>query len=78
METKKDQEQASNNKEVLENNATAVNKQKEKNANEKVAEAHEQADADIADDRDLIIESPNSDLDEGELARLGEDPIGIL
>ena len=35
--------------------------------------AHAEADQDIAADADLSIHSPNDDLDEGELARLGED-----
>jgi hypothetical protein len=42
-------------------------------ANEKVIEAHEQADKDIQHDADLSVHSPNDDLDEGETARLGED-----
>lgn len=40
--------------------------------------AHQQADADIADDPDLSIHSPNDDLDEGETARLGEDKTDII
>ena len=55
------------------NNATAVNNLKEKQLNEKVAEAHEQADADISKDPDLAEGTDKDDLDEGELARLGED-----
>ncbi len=38
-----------------------------------VREAHDMADHDIAEDADLSIHSPNDDLDEGELARLGGD-----
>lgn len=35
--------------------------------------AHNQADKDISKDADLSIQSPNDDLDEGELAGLGND-----
>lgn len=35
--------------------------------------AHNQAEDDIAKDADLSVHSRNDDLDEGELARLGED-----
>lgn len=35
--------------------------------------AHSQADKDISQDADLSIHSPNDDLDEGELANLGDD-----
>jgi hypothetical protein len=45
---------------------------------EHVKEAREQADADIANDADLSIHSPNDDLDEGESARLGEDVTDII
>ena len=38
-----------------------------------IREAHDMADHDIAEDADLSIHSPNDDLDEGELARLGGD-----
>ena len=38
-----------------------------------VKEAHNVAEHDIAEDADLSIHSPNDDLDEGELARLGGD-----
>jgi hypothetical protein len=41
-----------------------------------VKNAHQQADKDMARDPDNI-HSPNDDLDEGELARLGENPEGI-
>jgi hypothetical protein len=41
-----------------------------------IENAHKQADKDIARDPDNI-HSPNDDLDEGELARLGENPEGI-
>jgi len=40
---------------------------------EHVAEAHDQAEKDMELDADLNIHNPNDDLDEGELARLGED-----
>lgn len=36
-------------------------------------EAHDMAEHDIAEDADLSIHSPNDDLDEAELARLGGD-----
>jgi hypothetical protein len=35
--------------------------------------AHEQAEKDIDNDPEFSAHSPNDDLDEGELARLGED-----
>lgn len=38
-----------------------------------VHDAHWQAEHDIAEDADLSIHSPNDDLDEAELARLGGD-----
>lgn len=41
-----------------------------------VNKAHKEADKDIAKDPDNI-HSPNDDLDEGELSRLGENPDGI-
>ena len=37
------------------------------------AAAHEEAERDMDDDAELSAHSPNDDLDEGELARLGED-----
>jgi hypothetical protein len=46
--------------------------------NKNIAEAHDQAERDIEQDADLSIHSPNDDLDEGESARLGENPNGIL
>ena len=46
--------------------------------NENIAEAHRQAEKDIDQDADLSVHSPNDDLDEGEMARLGENPEGIL
>jgi hypothetical protein len=63
---------------ALNNNATAVNNLKLKHAEERVAEAHQQADADIAADPDLSLRSPNDDLDEGETARLGEDETPLV
>lgn len=45
---------------------------------EHVKEAREQANADIANDADLSVHSPNDDLDEGESARLGEDVNDII
>jgi hypothetical protein len=41
-------------------------------------QAHKEAEKDIARDPDLSIHSPNDDLDEGELARLGEDKTDIV
>lgn len=46
--------------------------------NEHTAEAFEQAEKDIKQDADLSIHSKNDDLDEGELARLGEDDNGVI
>ncbi len=40
--------------------------------------AHEQAEHDIQEDPDLSAHSPNDDLDEGELARLGEDETDLV
>jgi len=45
---------------------------------EHVKEAREQANADIENDADLSVHSPNDDLDEGESARLGEDVNDIV
>ncbi|MDB5196411.1 MAG: hypothetical protein JWP88_782 [Flaviaesturariibacter sp.] len=39
--------------------------------------AHHEADKDIDADAELSAHSPNDDLDEGETARLGENPEGI-
>jgi hypothetical protein len=48
-------------------------------AERKAAEAaHNQAEHDIAEDADLSIHSPNDDLDEGEISRLGEDVTKII
>ena len=44
-----------------------------KGPDEKVLEAHRQADHDIEMDPDFMIHSRTHDLDEGEIARLGED-----
>lgn len=77
MDTSNDKKVAEEKENALNNNATAVNNLKQKHAEEKVAEAHEQADADIAKDPDLSIHSPNDDLDEGETARLGEDNLPV-
>jgi len=46
--------------------------------NEHVAEAYQEAQNDIDHDADLSIHSENDDLDEGELARLGEDDNGVI
>jgi hypothetical protein len=37
------------------------------------ADAHQQAEKDMADDAEFIAHSKNDDLDEGETARLGEN-----
>ena len=47
-------------------------------APEQITDAHDQAEKDMAGDADLSIHSPNDDLDEGELARLGEDTTDII
>lgn len=47
-------------------------------AKEKNREAHTQADKDIENDPDLSVHSPNDDLDEGELGRLGEDVTDVI
>lgn len=41
-------------------------------AHKKNLEAHRQADRDIQNDIETSAHSPNDDLDEGELARLGD------
>lgn len=44
-----------------------------------VQKAHEEADKDIAADPDLSQNTdPNNDLDEGELARLGENKTDLI
>ncbi|HEU4901514.1 MAG TPA: hypothetical protein VFT06_01955 [Flavisolibacter sp.] len=44
------------------------------NKDRKLAEAaHEAADKDMEEDAELTASSPNDDLDEGELARLGDE-----
>jgi hypothetical protein len=43
------------------------------NGQENVRAAHETAEDDIQQDPDFSVHSPNDDLDEGEIARLGED-----
>jgi hypothetical protein len=40
------------------------------NDNEKIIQAHRDADEDIRDDPDMDMGGPDDDLDEGELARL--------
>lgn len=44
-----------------------------KGPDEKVLEAHRQADHDIEMDPDFMMHSRTHDLDEGEIARLGEE-----
>ena len=48
------------------------------NNNENVSAAYQQAEEDIEQDADLSIGSPNDDLDEGELARLGGDKTNLV
>jgi hypothetical protein len=61
-----------------ENNENENVKDQQARENKNIAEAHDQAERDIEQDADLSIHSPNDDLDEGESARLGENPNGIL
>lgn len=46
--------------------------------NEHVIEAREEAMQDIDNDAELSAHNPNDDLDEGELARLGEEGEGVV
>lgn len=46
--------------------------------NEHITDARKEAQKDIDNDAELSIHSPNDDLDEGELARLGEDDNGVV
>lgn len=45
---------------------------------QKAVAAHDEAEKDIEHDVDLSAHKPNDDLDEGETARLGEDPGTII
>ena len=45
---------------------------------ENVFAAHEQAEEDIERDPDLSLHSPTDDLDEGEIARLGDDQNDLI
>ena len=63
------------NKKQAENDTPRDQQSKE---NENISEAHRQAEKDIDQDADLSVHSPNDDLDEGEIARLGENLEGIL
>ena len=45
---------------------------------QKAAAAHNEAEKDIEEDPEFSAHSPNDDLDEGESARLGEDPGTII
>lgn len=61
--------------------ATDKNKQgtdPNKNNNNPAENAKKNAENDILQDPDLNFHSKNDDLDEGELARLGEDTPGIV
>ena len=62
------------------NNDPRKNESPSGNSNdpEQIKDALEQAEKDIAGDADLSIHSPNDDLDEGELARLGEDKTDLV
>ena len=53
-------------------------RQQQNKENENVAAAHDQAEKDIAQDADLSVGNPNEDLDEGEMARLGENNTGLI
>lgn len=44
-----------------------------KHIDEKILEAHRQADHDIEMDPDFMLHTRTHDLDEGEIARLGEE-----
>ena len=55
-----------------------VESQPVSNTQENVSAAHQQAEEDIEQDADLSITSPNDDLDEGELARLGGDKTNLV
>jgi len=45
--------------------------------NENISEAHRQADKDMEQDAEFSAHNPTDDLDEGETARLAENPEGI-
>ena len=47
------------------------------NENKNISEAHRQAEKDMEQDAEFTAHSKNDDLDEGEAARLGENPDGI-
>ena len=49
-----------------------------KETGENVVAAHDEALTDIEQDPDFSMHSPNDDLDEGEMARLGEDKTDLV
>lgn len=59
-------------------NTTPVPNTQKPADNEHVADAYQEAQHDIDQDADLSIHNENDDLDEGELARLGEDNNGVI
>ena len=56
----------------------AEKKETGKQAGENVTGAHKEAINDIDQDPDFSMQHPNDDLDEGEMARLGEDRTDIV
>lgn len=54
-------------------NAASANRTEDSTSPQKIKDAHDQAERDIEQDPDLSIHSPNDDLDESEIARLGDD-----
>ena len=58
---------------LMPGNFSSSNHLPSKGPDEKVLEAHRQADHDIELDPDFMMHSSTHDLDEGEIARLGED-----
>jgi hypothetical protein len=58
--------------------ATQLNQPEDNKPTQSVTDrAREEAEKDVAQDPEMSAHSPNDDLDEGELARLGEDTPGI-
>lgn len=65
MDRKENNESSGSRKKLLKQNDTQP---------EDVAKAHEEAEKDMNEDAEFTAQSPNDDLDEGETARLGENP----
>lgn len=78
MQTTDNKNDSAASKDNHKNQTEAAVKERIRDAKEHVAEAHEAAMDDIAQDADLSIHSPNDDLDEGETARLGEDKTDLV